>query len=329
MQKIFYSWQSDLPNKTNRGFIGDALALAVKELHRDPEILVEPVIDRDVVGTPGSPDIAQTILAKIKDAEIFVGDVSIINSGAVRPTPNPNVLIELGYAMAALGTERILMVLNAAYGGPESLPFDLRQRIAVVYTLPEAGDERGLVRKDLAKRLENALRAIFLGRDTILRDLTAVDNEIFAAMCEEHLRRNYRDVQRNLLLPLRERYGQEEFDESVRMLDAMGHIKGSWMADGLIYNARVQPASFDLYAQKRVKDYKQKKDYVARRLVEDRRLSSADIAKELEVTYTLVGFIFRALDAEGLLKTSGLDTVWVSEVSPELTRRFRKRSSSR
>jgi hypothetical protein len=328
MQKIFYSWQSDLPNNTNRGFISDALALAVKELHRDPEIEVEPVIDRDVAGVPGSPDIAHTILAKIKDSEIFVGDVSIIDSEAPRPTPNPNVLIELGYAMASLGNERIVMVLNTAYGGPEMLPFDLRQRIAVVYAMPEQANERASVRRELSKKLENSLRTIFIGRDTILPDLTAVDNEIFAAMCEEHLRRNYRDVQRNLLLPLREKYGQEEFDESVRMLDAMGHIKGSWMADGLIYNARVQPASFDLYARKRVKDYKQKKDYVARRLVEDRRLSSADIAKELEVPYTLVGFIFRALDAEGLLKTSGLDTVWVSEVSPELTRRFRNRSSS-
>src|SRR4051794_18745396 len=134
MQKIFYSWQKDLPNKTNRGLIGDALELAVKELHRDPEIEIEPVIDRDVAGMPGSPDIAHTILAKIKEAEVFVADVSTINRGAEgRPTPNPNVLVELGYAMGVLGHERIIMVLNAAYGDPELLPFDLRQRIAVVY----------------------------------------------------------------------------------------------------------------------------------------------------------------------------------------------------
>jgi hypothetical protein len=262
MQKIFYSWQSDLPNKTNRGFIDDALALAVKELHRDPEIEVEPVIDRDVAGMPGSPDIAQTILAKIKGAEIFVGDVSIINSGAVRPAPNPNVLVELGYAMAALGTERIIMVLNAAYGGPELLPFDLRQRIAVVYTMREETDERAPVRNELSKKLENALRTIFVERDTILPGLTKLDNEIFAEMCEEHLRRDYRDVQQNLFLPLREKYGEQEFDESVRMLDARGHIKGSFTGNWLIYSARVQPASFDLYARKRVKDYRDKKDYV-------------------------------------------------------------------
>lgn len=327
MKKIFYSWQSDLPNKTNRGFIGDALALAVKELHRDPEIDVEPVIDRDVAGIPGSPDIAHTILAKIKEAEIFVGDVSIINSGAARPTPNPNVLIELGYAMAALGTERIVMVLNAAYGSPELLPFDLRQRIVVVYTMLEEADDRASVRRELSKRLENALRTIFVGRDTILPDLTSLDNEIFGEMCEEHLRRDYRDVQRNLFLRLRERFGEQEFDESVLMLDAQGHIKGSWMADGLIYSARVQPASFDLFARKRVSGYTEKKDYVARRLVEDRRLSSGDLAEELKVPYILVSFIYRALETEGLLKTMGTETVWATEVSPELQRRFRRRSS--
>lgn len=326
MQKIFYSWQSDLPNKTNRGFIADALELAVKELHRDPEIEVEPVVDRDVAGIPGSPDIAQTIFAKIKEAEIFVGDVSIITSGAIRPAPNPNVLIELGYAMAALGTERIVMVLNVAYGGPELLPFDLRQRIAVIYRMPEEADERASARRELSKKLENALRTVFLGRDTILPNLTSVDNEIFAEICEEHLRRDYRDVQRNLFLPLREKYGEQEFDESVRILGARGHINGTWTGNGLIYAARVQPASFDLFARKRVKDYRYKKDYVARRLVENPRLSSADIAEELNVPRILVSFIYRAMAVEGLLKIRGLDTVSVAEVSPELERRFRSKS---
>jgi hypothetical protein len=69
MQKIFYSWQKDLSNKTNRGLIGNALEVAAKELHRDPRIEIEPVIDRDVAGTPGAPDIAHTIFAKIKEAE--------------------------------------------------------------------------------------------------------------------------------------------------------------------------------------------------------------------------------------------------------------------
>ena len=62
---IFYSWQSDLPNKTNRGFIEEALEKAVKSIRSDNTIEVELVIDRDTKDIPGSPDISKTILEKI------------------------------------------------------------------------------------------------------------------------------------------------------------------------------------------------------------------------------------------------------------------------
>ena len=44
---VFYSWQSDLPNKTNRGLIEEALEAAVEGLKQDDEVLVEAAIDRD------------------------------------------------------------------------------------------------------------------------------------------------------------------------------------------------------------------------------------------------------------------------------------------
>lgn len=78
--KIFYSWQSDLPNSTNRGFIQDALNKAVKSLRNDDFIEVEPVIDRDTQNVAGAPDIVKTIFDKIEQAQIFVCDVSIINA---------------------------------------------------------------------------------------------------------------------------------------------------------------------------------------------------------------------------------------------------------
>jgi hypothetical protein len=47
---------------------------------------------------------------------VFVADVTPINAGSDhRLCPNPNVLIELGYAVKALGWSRIVMVLNTAY----------------------------------------------------------------------------------------------------------------------------------------------------------------------------------------------------------------------
>src|SRR3990167_5443512 len=97
---VFYSWQSDLPNATNIGFIQLALENAAAAIASDDTVAVEPVVDRDTQGVAGAPDIASTIFAKITAADIFVADVSIINRPKKgRPTPNPNVLIELGYAM--------------------------------------------------------------------------------------------------------------------------------------------------------------------------------------------------------------------------------------
>ncbi len=160
--KVFYSWQSDLSNSTNRGFIADALEKAVKSIHGDDSIEVEPVVDRDTSGVPGSPDIANTIFAKIDQASVFVCDISIINSGSkLRLTPNPNVLIELGYAIKALGSERIIMVMNTAFGAPERLPFDLRMRRVTTYHLPEGSTEKSTERKKLQKTLQAALNIIF------------------------------------------------------------------------------------------------------------------------------------------------------------------------
>ena len=47
---IFYSWQSDLPNATNRGFIQKTLEKAAAAISSDESIDVEPVVDRDTAG---------------------------------------------------------------------------------------------------------------------------------------------------------------------------------------------------------------------------------------------------------------------------------------
>lgn len=62
---VFYSWQSDLPSKSNRGLIQDALEKAAKRLRADGSLGIEPVVDRDTQGIAGSPDIHAAILLKI------------------------------------------------------------------------------------------------------------------------------------------------------------------------------------------------------------------------------------------------------------------------
>lgn len=159
MRKIlFYSWQSDLPNSTNRGFIQQALEKAVVSIANDNSLGVEPVIDRDTKGMSGSPDISQAIFAKISAADIFVADISVvIRPRKGRSSPNPNVLIELGYALRALGHERVILVFNTAFGKIEELPFDLRTRRVVPYYLPREGKGVAVTRKQLTAQLEAAI----------------------------------------------------------------------------------------------------------------------------------------------------------------------------
>ena len=83
MQRIvFYSWQSDSPSATNRNLIEDALSRAVRAIRRDDAATVEPVVDRDTAGIPGAPAIADSIYAKIAEADVFVADVTIVNPTA-------------------------------------------------------------------------------------------------------------------------------------------------------------------------------------------------------------------------------------------------------
>jgi hypothetical protein len=164
--KVFYSWQAKWPAAC-RNLILEALEDAVRMLRADATLLVEPVVDRDTAGVAGSPDIGATIFGKIDTAAVFVADVTIIQSpDGGRPTPNPNVLVELGYALKALGPSRIILVQNELYGGPELLPFDLRGRRTLKYSSPDSGypspeeGTRGSDRRKLQRDLEYALRAV-------------------------------------------------------------------------------------------------------------------------------------------------------------------------
>jgi len=160
--RVFYSWQADLPNSTNRGFIQKALENAARAIRRDETIRIEPVVDRDTQGVPGSPDIARTILEKIEQSQVFVCDVSIINHRSdFRKTPNPNVLVELGYALRAMGERLIIMVMNTPFGSPENLPFNLRQKRVVTYCVSVSDPEKAPARHKLESQLEAAFRAIF------------------------------------------------------------------------------------------------------------------------------------------------------------------------
>lgn len=137
--KIFYSWQSDLNLKTNKNFIEDCIKAAIKEFNKKNPFLVEFKLDKDTSGEPGNPEVINTILNKIDNSRLFICDLSIVNSDYHgRKTPNPNVLFELGYAIKALGWEKIICIINQEYGPIEDLPFDLKHRRMLSYNLTKS-----------------------------------------------------------------------------------------------------------------------------------------------------------------------------------------------
>ena len=89
-------------------------------------------------------EITATILDKISRSAVFVADLTPVGETPDRKAlPNPNVLIELGWALRDLGPDRIIAVLNTAGGWkPDDLPFDIRHRRAMTYELAEPADKK-------------------------------------------------------------------------------------------------------------------------------------------------------------------------------------------
>lgn len=164
---VFWSWQSDLPAATTKNFIKEALAQALKKLAEELELETADrlELDHDTKGEPGLVDIVSTIFRKIDDCQIFVADITpiteITTETGTKKIPNPNVMIELGYAIREAGPQRVITVTNLAFGGkPEELPFDLRHRRgAITYRLDSAKDPAiEKIRKCLVKKLVTALK---------------------------------------------------------------------------------------------------------------------------------------------------------------------------
>lgn len=154
---LFYSWQSDLPHRSNRNYINSAITKACKI--SEEELHIKITIDKDTLNIPGSPDIINTIREKIENSTIFVADITPIISLNSKLIPNPNVLIELGYAWKSLGNDNILMVMNTAYGSLRGLPFDLGFKRQITYDFKSDAPEKPPI-KPLIENLKAKISGI-------------------------------------------------------------------------------------------------------------------------------------------------------------------------
>ncbi len=83
-----------------------------------------------------------------------MADVSAIGldqTDESKTIPNPNVVFELGYAVAHLGWERVILLVNEVYGPVEKLPFDFDRNRASPFRFARdgVGSQKGLT--DLVK----------------------------------------------------------------------------------------------------------------------------------------------------------------------------------
>ncbi len=157
--RIFYSWQSDLPPETNQNAIRNAVRKAIKQLK-----LIYPnhnlVIDEATRETSGAINIASKIIEKLEAADVVVADVTSVTARrARRPCPNPNVSYELGFGVAQVGWDRVILLFNTALARfPQDLPFDLNQNRTSPYELPVGSPPAA--RAILAELLRVAIKAV-------------------------------------------------------------------------------------------------------------------------------------------------------------------------
>lgn len=170
---IFYSWQSDMDSACGKNLVKRALSDAVAQLNKDADVEAaerEPrdeqlALDHDTSGEPGSPPIVDTIFGKIDRAAAFVSDLTYVAKRADgRRMPNPNVLLEHGWALKSLTWRGVISVMNIAHGHPKDhpLPFDLRHSLGpIFFECPDGADDaaKAKARHDLTKALVRRLRA--------------------------------------------------------------------------------------------------------------------------------------------------------------------------
>jgi len=136
--KVFFSWQSD--EKKSRHILEVALKNACDELKRKEGIKL--VIDHSTLGSIGMQYIDQTILRKIDKCDLFLADVTPVckyeqqlgnGQQVTKEVPNSNVLLELGYAMSALGVDYVIPVAHNGKWIPQNLPFDINHRTLFIF----------------------------------------------------------------------------------------------------------------------------------------------------------------------------------------------------
>jgi hypothetical protein len=169
--RVFYSWQSDLPEQVNAQLIRSVLSEVTTAINEDDDLVTKMSVDEATRDLSGSPNIASAIFQKIIKADVFICDLTKVSEaksldGDTRKYCNPNVAIELGFAIRELDWDRIILVFNKAYGKlPDDLPFDAKgHRTSSYRCVPEFdGNKKTTAKcKNEIKNAKGTLREVLL-----------------------------------------------------------------------------------------------------------------------------------------------------------------------
>lgn len=181
--KVFFSWQSDVPavHVAMRKMICEANEAVSRTLH------VEVAYDEATRDVPGSPDIEKCLMEKIFQCDVFVADItplawkSTLNKKKddeaknekddIKLMPNPNVLYELGLAVAIKGWDNIVLLRKKDDNNYKDLPFDINHHRTDVIDVDKNKNLTDHILAPIKTILKNQYRDYPLFFDTIRLDI--------------------------------------------------------------------------------------------------------------------------------------------------------------
>lgn len=300
---MFYSWQSDLPNSTNRGFIEDLLKYSIIEVQKKiPNISI--CLDQGPKNRSGSRNIAEIILEKIEECDIFVCDISTVNSNEIlaRKMPNPNVMIEYGYALKSIGESRIISFFNSSFGSfPADLPFDLSHRSHAVYCLAKNDPSKPRVKKDLGKWIINALEIMLeeIRKEYVLYGLDEDSSSILIRACEVAIESNQRHVDLDCLSDLQ--FNEEELDSLLDEIEHHGYIKRHRSLNSNRMPFAVSKEGILAFAKLFIENFDNLVDKVADLIVSENVFSSQTLSEIVGQSSILVDAILETFQDKDLI----------------------------
>ena len=121
--------------------------------------------DESTWNRSGSPVIDVTVLEKVKSCDLFVADLTPIETSGKKDLPNPNVMYELGVAKGNI-TDDVILLLYTGDIDTNRMPFDINHQRLTRFSKTRIKD---FVAKMAESAVQNPKHAsIFDGNDRFL-----------------------------------------------------------------------------------------------------------------------------------------------------------------